>query len=176
MYLWIGCQLPESFEQELRGLCFEYNRDLGLDTVAFSLPQHVSLKISFETADHEAVLEDLTEFLRRQKPFSVRVCSAERSGKILWLPIAENAVLRQLHGELDQRLEQRFGVPQHEFDKAFMFHSTLFIDDDLQTLDAMRRRLSAHALERELPVRSFLLGVSPSGKAGDYKVIRRIDL
>ena len=33
MYVWIGCKLPESFETEIRSLCLEGNKTLGLDTV-----------------------------------------------------------------------------------------------------------------------------------------------
>ena len=48
MYIWIGCKLPAGFEREVRTFCLEQNRDIGLNTVAFTLPQHISLKISFE--------------------------------------------------------------------------------------------------------------------------------
>ena len=47
MYVWIGCKLPESFEREIRTLCLKENDNLQLDTAAFELPQHISLKISF---------------------------------------------------------------------------------------------------------------------------------
>ena len=48
MYIWIGCKLPEDFDAELRQCCLEANADIGADTVAFSLPQHISLKISVD--------------------------------------------------------------------------------------------------------------------------------
>lgn len=176
MYLWIGCKLPEIFQQEIRDRCLKFNEDIGLDTVAFLLPQHISLKISFETAQPDAVLDDLTEFLSSQRPFSVCLCSAEQAGKILWLPVAENETLRHLHDALDQRLERCFGVPRHEFDKAFLFHSTLFIDEDLQKVSAMYRKLLEYPVDRELPVDTFLLGTSETGKAGDYRIVREIRL
>ena len=59
MYIWIGCRLPQQFEEEIRAACLENNQAIGLDPVAFSLPQHISLKISFETAHAEEILEDL---------------------------------------------------------------------------------------------------------------------
>ena len=73
MYIWIGCKLPEDFEQEIRTNCLRLNEKIGLSTVAFTLPQHISLKISFEAETHEAVLGDLTDYLSRQTPFSVSV-------------------------------------------------------------------------------------------------------
>ena len=174
MFIWIGCKLPENFEQELRSLCLSQNERLGLDTVAFSLPQHISLKISFETEQPEAVLEALAAWLGEQKPFSVHVRNPEQAGRILWLPIAENQELERLHSELDARLARDFGVPQHPFDKAFLFHSTLFMDENAEKIAKMEELLSDYSTERELTVDTFLLGLSETGKAGSYRVVRQI--
>lgn len=174
MFVWIGCKLPQSFEQELRTRCLEWNQEIGLDTVAFSLPQHISLKISFETGQPEAVLEGLAAWLGEQKPFSVHVRNPEQAGNILWLPIAENQELERLHSELDARLARGFGVPQHPFDKAFLFHSTLFMDENAEKIAKMEELLSDYSTERELTVDTFLLGLSETGKAGSYRVVRQI--
>ena len=80
MYIWIGCKLPAEFEKEIRSYCLARNRNIGLNTDAFSLPQHISLKISFDTPDIDAVLAELTDFLSVQRPFSVRLGRAEQSG------------------------------------------------------------------------------------------------
>ena len=174
MYIWIGCKLPENFETEIRSLCLKENEDLGLDTAAFTLPQHISLKISFESADFEAILEELSAFLASQRSFSVRIKEPEQNGNILWLPAEENETLRQLHDRLDSLLAERFGIPQHPFDKAFLFHSTLFIDSDRDKIAKMREALLSCPIARELTVSTFLLGLSESGKAGSYRVIRQI--
>ena len=176
MYVWIGCKLPESFETEIRSLCLKQNEALGLDTVAFSLPQHISLKISFETAAYEAVLEALTAFLSKQQPFSVRVGNPSQNGNILWLPAEENSVLRQLHDRLDTLLQDRFDIPQHAFDKAFLFHSTLFIDESVEKISKMSEYLQDRSIARVLAVDTFLLGISETGKAGTYRVVRQIQV
>ena len=174
MYIWAGCKLPEEFEQEIRQVCLALNEQIGLDTAAFSLPQHVSLKISFQSEHYEEIIEDLTAFLSAQAPFSVRTHDAEQEGHILWLPVEENPQLRRLHDQLDARLEQRFGVPQHEFDKCFLFHSTLFMDPDVEKIARMRSLLADHPMERELRVDTFLLGLSETGKPGECRIVREI--
>ena len=176
MYVWIGCKLPKSFETEIRSLCLKQNEALGLDTVAFSLPQHISLKISFETAAHEAVLEALTAFLSTQQPFPVRIGNPSQNGNILWLPVAENKVLRQLHDRLDTLLQDLFDIPQHTFDKAFLFHSTLFIDESVEKISKMSAYLQNYSIARVLAVDTFLLGISETGKAGTYRVVRQIQV
>jgi len=70
MYLWVGCKLPEEFEQEIRTHCLALNQKIGLDTAAFLLPQHISLKISFHTDCPDALLDDLSAFLSHQQTFS----------------------------------------------------------------------------------------------------------
>jgi 2'-5' RNA ligase len=176
MYIWIGCKLPEDFEQQLRRHCLQLNEAIGLDTTAFSLPQHISLKISFQTEAAPEVLAHLAAFLAEQKPFPVCVAPAEQAGNILWLPVEENTQLQWLHRQLDQRLEQYFQIPQHTFDKAFLFHSTLFMDENHQKLAEMKQLLSSFPLHRELQVDTFLLGVSDSGKPGTYRVVREIQV
>lgn len=174
MYIWIGCKLPEDFEREIRTFCLEQNQNIGLNTVAFMLPQHISLKISFEAEEYASVLEDLTVYLSGQKPFAVRMQKPEQMGNLLWLPVAENEQLLRLHRELDARLERKFAVARHPFDKAFMFHSTLFIDENAGKIEKMGKILADSFAEWELPVDTFLLGISETGKPGTYRVVREI--
>ena len=174
MYIWVGCKLPDSFAQEIRSRCLEKNQAIGLDTVAFSLPQHVSLKISFQSERYEEIVAYLAGFLSVQKPFSLGIQQAEQAGNILWMPVAENEVLRQLHAQLDALLEKRFGIGQHEFDKCFLFHSTLFMDPDTRKIASMQEALAQYPVERELAVDTFLLGLSETGKAGGYRVVRQV--
>jgi len=174
MYLWVGCKLPEAFEQEIRQQCLVLNQEVGLDTVAFELPQHISLKISFQTEDPEAVTDFLTGFLAEQKAFSVRIKEAEQNGAILWMPVEENEMLDQLHAQLDGLLESRFNIPQHPFDKCFLFHSTLFLDTDEEKIRVMNQLLAEYPLKRELQVDTFLLGASETGKPGTCRIIREI--
>ena len=174
MYIWIGCGLPAEFEREIRARCERECGDLALDAVAFTLPQHISLKISFEAPEYEAVLEELSAFLAAQRPFSLRIGGPEQNGNILWLPAEENETLRQLHRQLDDLLNARFRIPQHPFDKEFLFHSTLFIDNDTVKIAKMWEALADRPIARELAVDTFLLGVSETGKAGTYRVVRQI--
>ena len=174
MYIWIGCKLPEEFEQEIRNHCLALNEKIGLDTVAFTLPQHISLKISFAVEQPTLILEELSAFLGQQSAFAVRMKNPERAGNILWLPVEENECLKRLHEELDIRLKAQFGVVQHPFDQAFLFHSTLFIDEDVSKITRMEKMLANTSWEREVWVDTFLLGISETGKPGTYRVIKQI--
>ena len=74
MYIWIGCGLPAEFEREIRARCERECGDLALDAVAFTLPQHISLKISFDAGEeYEAVLDALEDILHREEKFYVNL-------------------------------------------------------------------------------------------------------
>ena len=174
MYIWIGCQLPGSFEKELRSFCLAQNESLGLDTAAFALPQHISLKISFDAGEeYEAVLDALEDILHREEKFYVNPLSPEVMGNILWITFRENGTLRRLHGMLDEQLQQRFAIGQHPFDRDFRFHSTLYFGDT-ERLGLACQRLAGFPLPENLAVDTFLLGISPDGSPGSYRVVRQV--
>ncbi len=174
MHIWVGCRLPEDFEKALRAKCLEENRFVGLDTRHFCLPQHISLKISFPTDWAGEVLSWLRAYLSQQEAFSVTMERMERIPGVLWLKVAENPVLDRLHAALDARLEEKFGVLQHELDKCFCFHCTLFLDEDGEKLEKMAARLRSLPLPQTLQVDTFLLGLCPDGDPGGYQVVAEI--
>ena len=176
MYIWIGCKLPQAFEQELRGRCAPLGESLRLDMVGFTLPQHISLKISFEAEErYETILDFVEQLLKKEEKFYVNLLGLERMGNILWLSFRENETLRRLHDALDRELETRFAICQHPFDRDFAFHSTLFFGEEEKLSRAMDA-LSDYPLPSQLPIETFLLGVSKSGKAGTYRVVRQVDV
>ena len=176
MFLWIGCKLPAEYEAEIRKLCLQKNESLELDTVAFSLPQHISLKISFSSDRSEEIIAYLEHFFGGFSPFEVKINTIEQMGKILWLTVEENSILQKLHRDLDQVLEEKFQIPQHPFDRCFQFHSTLFLDEDTEKIRQMASTLAGHIFARRLQVDTILLGTSPTGTAGDYTVVKEINL
>ena len=174
MYIWIACDVSKSLDH-IRELCNEKNKSLGLCDVAFTLPQHISLKISFEVPDKIAtrVIDDISEYLSMEHSFALDAPRPELFGSILWLKFENSEILSRLHGELDSLLLDKYAIPQHEFDKSFAFHSTLFIDGEKNLLPMYEYVLTLD-LPRKVDVSSFIIGTSDSGKAGTYSVIKTI--
>lgn len=176
MYLWIGCRLPEAFEQSIRSHCLALNETIGLSTTPFSLPQHISLKISFDAGEqYPQIIQWLESALVSHNKFYVNLLSPERMGTILWLPVAENPHLTQLHAMLDKELEDRFGITQHPLDKTFLFHSTLFMDENTQKLSLMSAKLASMTFPDPLQIDRFLIGISADGKT-DIRIIQQLHL
>ena len=172
MYVWIACDLSDSLGK-IREECMILNKDTGASEVAFSLPQHISLKISFMVDDNvlDCVLRDLNEYLSAKESFSLKGPKAELSGNIIWLRFSDSEHLSKIHSELDDLLLERYGVPLHKFDKCFAFHSTLFIDDDEEKLLYLYRQIRKIHIPGDVKIDRFIVGISDSGKAGEYRVL-----
>ena len=175
MYIWIGCAVPEDIAAPLRAYCRECNQGLCLSTVAFALPQHISLKISFSVPEPEPVLTFLEEILSKECRFEAGFAEISKLGNILWCGIRENPRMPQLHQQLDTLLQTHWGVTPHPFDLDFQFHSTLFLDSDEGKLEQMCSLLQHYPLPETFPVTTCLLGTSPDGTPGSYQVVRKFN-
>lgn len=175
MYLWIALDLGDALDR-LRERALFLNRHLGLSEAAFTLPAHISLKISFSLPDEaaERAKNRILRLLQNRPAFSVKPTGLEASGKILWVKFKESEPLSELHQLLDEVLLAEFSVERHPFDLAFAYHSTLFLDGDADTLSTLSAALQSEALPREILPCGFLIGSSESGKAGTYRVDCRI--
>lgn len=175
MYIWVALDLSSALSS-LRSRAMLENRTIGLSEVAFSLPQHISLKISFSVDDgvSDQVIGAISEALKDIAPFSVALQGLERLSGLLWVRAREDMTLRTLHERLDTLLSEQFGIEQHPFDSAFAFHSTLFQDENEAGLDRMMTRLSDALLPACVTPDGFLIGISPSGKAGSFSVVSKI--
>ena len=78
-----------------------------------------------------------------------------------------------LHALLDQKLLQNFEIPQHSFDKDFLFHSTVFMGAP-ELLEQTKPFFDQFPLPEYLPIDTFLIGISETGESGSYRVIREI--
>ena len=95
MYLWTAIDASDALG-EIRRRAEAENRDLALNEAAFTLPMHVSLKISFALAEEqaEAAVAEIAAFLGEQPPFPVQVEGLEQQGSLLWIRMQPSDRLR----------------------------------------------------------------------------------
>ena len=174
-YIWLGLDVDAPLGhiwEPLRTL--EEQLDIACP---LSLPFHISLKMSFPVAESraEALVEIVEAYFRSQKPFDIEVAGVECHETIVWIRMKENAELSRIHDELNEMLSDRFGVALHEYDRDYLFHTTLCIDEDMTKVQAAYEALKDMTLPATLPVRRFLIGASPDGSLGSYRVIRQVE-
>ena len=86
----------------------------------------------------------------------------ERNGNIIWISIKENNKLQQIHNKLDLLL-LNYGISKHEFDDNFMFHSTLFIDENEEKIKEMYDVIKDVDVSDNIKVDSIIMGESEDG-------------
>lgn len=177
MYIWVAIDVNEQVG-ELREKAENYVSTHGLSSPTLTLPFHISLKISFQIPDNrcQEAVQDIREFLKSLKPFSIAVRGIEQNGPIVWLAMEDNTELTCIHKRLDEMLLEKYSVVQHAYDKAFLFHtSVLMIDNEEQLLRAFQAMKDTN-IPKVLRAEKLIIGSSETGQAGTYRVNEEIDL
>ena len=172
MFIWVGCDISPKFV-EYREKVKECNADVNASETALNFPQHISLKITFEMEDEIAkhCIKDIIELLKATKPFVAMAHGIELQDGIIWIRMEENEQLKALHDELDQ-IAISYAVKQHEFDKQYIFHSTVIMDEDKEKLEKLYEKIKDIPYPEELKINTFIVG--HSFDKINYKVDRRI--
>ena len=172
MFVWIGCDISPKFV-EYREKVKECNAEINASEASFSFPQHISLKITFEMEDEIAkhCIKDIVELLKSAKPFDAKAEKIELQNGIIWIRMEENEHFKFLHDELDQ-IVISYAVKQHEFDKQYIFHSTVIMDENQEKLEKLFEKIKDIPYPKEFKINTFIVGHSLDKI--HYKVDRRI--
>lgn len=175
MYVWTGLIFNKKIENDIRNICTELNRDYQLSELSFTLPQHISLKTSFDVPNYIEVLEQIKEIVSDQKIINLKIGSITKiNNGIIWLDIMENAELRRIHNSLNTKLKEKFNIPLKGFDgENFHFHSTLFQDPHIGDkheilLSKLKEKIS---LPWEIKSNEIRFGISQTGMVGTFREI-----
>ena len=177
MYIWVAIDVNEQVG-ELRQKAENYVKNHGLSSPTLTLPFHISLKISFQIPDDrfpEAV-NDIREFYKSLKPFSITVRGIEQNGPIVWIAMQDSTELAYIHKSLDAMLLEKYGIVQHAFDKAFLFHTSVLLINHEEQLHQAFHEMKNTDIPKVLRAERFIIGSSEEGHAGTYRVNEEIDL
>jgi 2'-5' RNA ligase len=172
MFLWCAIDLDEqmkAIKEEVRRV----SEELGVNNIALLLPFHVSLRISFEIPDEreEEVKAAMKEYFSTLRRFRFEPLCMERSSNVVWIRMKDNPKLSRIHEGLCSMLQERFSVPLAEFDKVFIFHSTLAWTEDEEDAQRIFQRLGDIRIPSSFKAKNFVVGRAFTGKPGDFKVV-----
>ena len=175
MYIWIGIDVDQPLS-EVRRQAMAIDRELQFQNSCFTLPLHISLKMSFEIEDSLAndVISTIEAYYQSVSPFDVKIKGLEKDQVIVWIRMMENRRLNKLHDDLNQLLMEQFDVGLHEYDMDYKFHTTLFMDQDLDKIALAYQQIKHVSLPEVLRANRFVIGTSKSGALGTYSVIKEI--
>lgn len=175
MYIWVGIDVDEQLT-EVRNQALQIDRSLQFQNSCFTLPLHISLKMSFHVDNTVAdeVLSTIEQYYRSIEPFEIPVKAIEDEHVIVWIRMQENRRLNQIHDDLNRILGERFGVGLHAYDQDYKFHTTLFMDHDPYRISSAYQKIRDVEIPSVLRANRFVIGISQSGALGTYSVIREV--
>ena len=92
---------------------------------------------------------------------------------------AELSLLAKQKMELEEKnkvLNEEYNIPYHEYDLEFIFHTTIFMNDDKSLIKKGYDILKDEELPEEIFVNKCLIGTSEDGLSCTFKVIKEITI
>lgn len=177
MFIWLGIDVDNQL-LEIKKKANIIEKELNFNHSNFTLPFHISLKMSFNLDDSlfEKVLDDVLSIYQAIKPFEVEVKGIENNHTICWIRMKENEKLNEIHDLLNKHFLEKYNIPLHEYDLDYLFHTTLFMDEDENKINQAYLLIKNSSLPKLLRVNKMIIGGSPSGALGTYKVFKEITL
>ena len=177
MYIWVAIDVNEQ-TRELRENAEAYAESHGLSSPTLTLPFHISLKISCQIPKEkwQEVVDDIRDLCKSLKPFTIPVKKVEKTDTIIWLTMQDSAELTYIHNKLDELLLEKYGIAQHEFDKAFIFHTSILILQNQEQVCHAFEAIRGTNIPNVLKAEKVIIGSSEDGKAGTYSVNEEIIL
>ena len=177
MYVWTAIDVDNQLK-EVKELAQIVEKEIGFEKSAFSLPSHISLKISFaiDGTAYASVIKTITDYYQTLSPFCIDVDGIEVENNIVWIRIKESVILHQIHKDLDRILMEKHGIAPHPFDLDFKFHSTLFLDFNKEKIATAFEKIKGAKIPLTLRADTLIIGSSPSGEIGTYCVDYKIHL
>ena len=177
MFVWVGINIEEQLKETRRAVDGVFEK-IDISNVTCQLPLHISLKISFNIENElfESVLNDIVSIYREQKPFEIEIKGIEKHENIMWIRMYSNEDLEAFATSLNIMLKEKYSIPLHEYDLDFIFHTTLFMDDDAEKINAAHTLLGNLALPKNLIANTFVIGTSETGKNGTYRVYKTVEV
>ena len=177
MFVWVGINVEDQLKEVRRAVDGVFEK-IDLSNVTCQLPLHISLKISFEIENSmfNNVLNDIVAIYTETTPFDIAVKGIEKHENIEWIRMHSNGSIEALATKLNTMLRDKYGIPLHEYDLDFIFHTTLFMDDDADKINAAHNLLGNLELPKTLVANTFVIGTSAMGKNGTYSIYKTIEV
>lgn len=175
MYIWVGIDVDSQL-WDIKHTAYSAEKEIGFKNSNFTLPLHISLKISFPVDDgiYLDVVQALTEYFKTLSPFEICVKGIENETSIVWIRMSHNETLNKIHDKLNSMLLDSYGVGLHEYDGDYKFHTTLFMEDNNEKTDIAYDKVKNIKIPEKLIANKFVIGISDTGALGTYRVFRTV--
>ena len=177
MYIWTAIDIEDQLNEVKEKLGVIEN-SVGITDSVVNLPLHVSLKISFEVENriYQDVIKTISDYYETTSTFSFTPLCIEREETIVWIRMQDNETLARIHDDLVKILLDKFSIIPHKFDLEYKFHTTLFMNTSIEKISSAYEQIKNISLPEKMFAKRFVIGTSPSGAPGTYKVYKYIEI
>lgn len=174
MYIWLGIDVDSQLE-EIKRKSMVVEKQLRFSNSNFTLPLHISLKMSFSIDNSvlDEVVADMDDFFNQLKGFTIEIEQLQCLDNICWIKMKQNLLLNDIHDRLNALLKDKYGVPLHEYDCDYLFHTTLFMDSDVEKVTHAYNLVKDVDIPQSLVANRFVIGTSVSGKLGTFSIYKQ---
>ena len=88
----------------------------------------------------------------------------------------KNNILDNIHIDLNSMLLEKYNIGLHEYDLDFLFHTTLFMDNDEEKIKKAYERIKDITIPKAMLINKYIIGISETGEPGTYTVIKEIEV
>lgn len=175
MYIWLGINVDGQLG-DVKKKAKEIDKELAFTNSCFTLPLHISLKMSFaiDDAKFSEIAADIENYYSSVESFEIDVRGIENEQVIVWIRMHECEGLNEIHDALNDLLLKKYGIGLHEYDTDYKFHTTLFMDSDGEKINAAFERVKDTPIPKRLVADRFVIGTSQGGALGTYSVYKEI--
>ena len=178
MYIWFGIDVDKYFHH-LTSTLRRIEKEVGLNVELSKLPFHISLIISKEIdiSIKDDIIYDISNYLSKVKAFNISVCGIEDNGNnVVWIRFKENEYLNKIHEDILDILKRKYNLEQAYFDSCFIYHTSLFINDDKDLLHEAYLKIKDIDIVKEVKVERLLIGLADSLKISDFYIEKEINI
>ena len=175
MYIWIGIDCEKGLES-IRDDVKRVDDIIQFDHSMFSLPYHISLKITFEAdkIKYKLIKKDVIKYFKTKSSFDIDVKGIEKHDNIVWLRMINNDIIDNIHQDINNLLKDKYDISLHEYDLDFIFHTTLYMNDDIDKISKAYDLIKDIKVPSKLHLDTFLIGKSTGGNLGSFRIAKRI--
>ena len=124
----------------------------------------------------EDVIKTINDYYSSIKPFDTYIQGLEKDTCIIWLRMINNEFIDKICYDINHILMEKYNIGLHEYDLDYKFHTTLFIDDDIEKIDKAFDLIKDTNTPTKLLVNRFVIGTSETGDFGTYFIYKTIEL
>lgn len=131
----------------MRRIQMELQEELGIQ--ASTIVPHITIKSPFETSNRIPFLQYLESLIQEMEPFEITIQGFNHfTDRVIFLEVAENPVLLELHWRILNDVKSKFGIDAHEFEgENIKFHSTVSFFKEKEKFDLAWSYLQQYNLQ-----------------------------